>query len=140
MADPVTSNKIDLQVGFPTDIANALGTLHAKFADLISNKLTTLFSAQGNSVVKSIQRGVNAGGTSGDITITISSVNANKCSLILQPSYGSYSGSGGGDTMNPYLKTLTGTSCTSFVVGQSSYYTGGATLAMPFSWQLIEYY
>jgi hypothetical protein len=39
MADPVTSNKIDLQVGFPTDIANALGTLHAKVADIVANQL-----------------------------------------------------------------------------------------------------
>jgi hypothetical protein len=36
MADPVTANKIDLQVGFPTDAANPAGSLHAKVEDLKS--------------------------------------------------------------------------------------------------------
>jgi hypothetical protein len=130
------------QVGLRTDAANAAGSLHAKIAD-VKNRIADVKNRIPTSIIKSIQRGVHPGSTN-DITISINTVNPNKCLFIVTPyaiGISRTSGSSGysGSIYQPYLKSLTATRITT----SASYVRpGGTSNDSPnsFSWQLIEFY
>lgn len=89
---------------------------------------TSLKSIASQSPIKSIQRGVHGGGT-GNVTISISAVNASKSIVILNNSV-----TDANDQYN-YVPVLVSLSSTNFVVSKSAY----ASSATQFSWQVIEF-
>ena len=69
----------------------------------LSKKLDTILDSDviTNGAVKSIQRGVTTSGTSSNVTVTINSVNPDKCFCILQKGK-----TGGSGQSEPYIVSI----------------------------------
>lgn len=115
--------------------ASSTGTLSQKLSYII-NTGTPVTSLSGK-IIKSVQRGVSGeeGEPSGTLSISISSVDPNKCLVILDNSV-SKSGQDYHATHSAYLKSLTSNTLT---VG-TNYLSSGLDYGYLFSWQVIEFY
>ena len=100
-----------------------------------SQEILSKLNEGGTSVIKSIQRGV-AKGSASKVSITISSVNPDKCFVLMHNELVAHSaGSGsGGDTCGAYLISLT----TNNLEIKAPMYNSGFAYTN-FSWQLIEF-
>ena len=136
--DAVTTNSIFgrlNRIGSSSDAASATGTtLFSRLSAALNILNTGMFAA--GSVIKSVQRGTNAGWTtSSDINITIATVNPAKCSVTIYPTLAAREA--GAYIYVPSVNSLTATALT---LTKSNYYASSSYYAIPFSWEIIEFY
>lgn len=88
---------------------------------------------KGTSVIKSVQRGVISNQSTIEVTVSISTVDPNKCMVILNGGISDIDNSYSQSVTAPYLVSLTNT--------QLKVHTGAAVdkVYMPVSWQIIEF-
>lgn len=132
------------QVGLRTDGANATGSLHAKTARIndvwnrVDANLDQKISLTG---IKSIQRGLCTDASETNINISISTVNPDKCVVLLTPVMFTLGGGDASSISYVYLPTLVSISQNVIIVTPShSRLPSGGGNSGQIQWQVIEFY